>query len=180
MEKQRFEKEYEFCSRPLSERDAALLCRTVEIAREAVAEGNHPFGCLLSDEAGNILLEQGNEERTQLGDCTAHAETVLMRRASRRFSRETRQKCSLFTSAEPCAMCTAAAYWAGIGRIVYLISEQELLQYTGDDPRNPTLSLPCRVVLSCGQKTIEVQGPYPELAAAYLALHAGYWHPGGQ
>ena len=43
----------------LSERDIQLLRRVIEICREAKEAGNYPFGCLLADKEGNILMEQG-------------------------------------------------------------------------------------------------------------------------
>lgn len=70
-------------------------------------------------------------------------------------------------------MCTGAVYWTGIGRIVYALSEHRLLELTGDDPENPTFDLPCREVLSRGQREIEVLGPRLEDEAA--AAHAGFW-----
>jgi tRNA(Arg) A34 adenosine deaminase TadA len=71
-------------------------------------------------------------------------------------------------------MCAGAIYWAGIGRVVYALSESELLGLTGDDPENPTLSLPCREVFSRGQKRIEVEGPVAEIPGA-REVHEGFW-----
>lgn len=161
---------------PLNFREQELLLKTVEIAKKAVAMGNHPFGCLLSNKNYDILLEQGNSE-VSTGDCTAHAETELMRRASIQYSKEVLSECTMYTSAEPCAMCTAAAYWVGVGRIVYLLSETDLLACTGNDSRNPTLSLPSRVVIKSGQKNIKVLGPFPDLAGEYVKIHKKYWEP---
>jgi len=82
---------------------------------------------------------------------------------------------TLYSSAEPCAMCAGAIYWCGIGRVVYALSEHALLGLTGDHPENPTFSLPCREVFSRGQRHIEVVGPALEAEAA--AAHAGFWTP---
>ena len=71
-------------------------------------------------------------------------------------------------------MCTGAAYWTGIGRIVYAMSEAHLLELTGDDPENPTMHLPCRVVAGSGQRHIEVLGPLLEDEAA--VPHIGFWN----
>lgn len=160
----------------LDEQDQALLLRTIEIARESKEAGNHPFGALLADRNGNILLEQGNTEG-DLPDATGHAETVLVRRASGLYSREVLWDSTLFSSCEPCAMCTTALYWANIGRLVYATSEEELKEATGDDPRNPTMALPSRVVLACGQKNIKVLGPFPHAGKENLELHKAYWNP---
>ena len=81
--------------------------------------------------------------------------------------------CTLYTSAEPCAMCAGAIYWAGIGRVVFGLSERRLKTMTGDHAENPTLDLPCRTVFAAGQRHVEVIGPLLEDEAA--ALHAGAW-----
>lgn len=139
-------------------------------------DGNHPFGAILVDSHGAILLEQGNVEVTG-SDCTGHAETVLMRRASQQYDKGFLAACTLYTTAEPCVMCAGAMYWGNVLRLVYGISEKQLLAETGDDPRNPTLSLACRTVFDSGQKQIEVIGPIPEVAEAVLAPHRTYWAP---
>ena len=58
-----------------------------EVARKARANGNTPFGAVLVDEDGNIVMEQGNAER-DLHDATAHAERMLASRASQTFSKD--------------------------------------------------------------------------------------------
>ena len=150
------------------------LLRAAEVAKQAVIDGNHPFGAVLVDDEGNILLEQGNVEVTSR-DCTGHAETTLMRRSSQDYDRDFLATCTLYTTAEPCVMCAGAIYWGNVLRLVYGITEKQLLAETGDDPRNPTLSLDCRSVFSMGQKQIEVIGPVPEVAEAVLAPHRTYW-----
>lgn len=160
----------------LTAKDVELLKRTVEISQNARASGNTPFGCLLADADGNILLEQENIE-ILTHDCTGHAETALMRRASQLYSKDFLWNCTLYSSAEPCAMCSGAIYWGNVGRVVYALSEADLLKLTGDDPQNPTFSLPCREVFAHGQKSIIVLGPVPELLEAAVEAHQGYWKP---
>src|SRR5206468_5397259 len=60
------------------------LRRAIELARQAREHGNHPFGALLVDPKGNVILEAENTIHTDK-DVTAHAETNLMRMASARF-----------------------------------------------------------------------------------------------
>lgn len=55
------------------------------------------------------------------------------------------------------------------------MSEVDLLELTGDDPQNPTFSLPCREVFKRGQKKIEVIGPFPELIEEIAQVHRDYW-----
>ena len=105
---------------------------------------------------------------------TAHAERLLATWASRSHEPGFLARCTLYTSAEPCAMCSGAIYWAGIGRVVYGQSEKALKAMTGDHAENPTLDLPCRIVFAAGQRATEVIGPLLEEEAA--ALQADFWH----
>jgi len=128
----------------------------------------------LVDPQGSIILEQENIEITQ-SNCTGHAETTLMEAASQRYKKDFLWQCTLYTTAEPCAMCAGAIYWGNVGKVVYGISEERLLTLTGDNEQNPTFNLPCREVFSKGQKNITVIGPFPELENAIVAVHEGYW-----
>ncbi|GAA4741366.1 nucleoside deaminase [Amnibacterium soli] len=150
----------------------ALLRRAVELADRARARGDHPFGALLATADGRIALEAENSVGTTR-DVTGHAETNLVSAATRRFGADELRSMTLVTSCEPCAMCSGAIYWSGIGAVVFGLSEKGLLALTGDDPENPTLDLPCRTVLSAGQREIAVTGPLLEEEAA--ASHAGFW-----
>lgn len=149
-----------------------LIRRTIELAWSARQSGNHPFGALLAAADGTILLEAENSVGTT-GDCTGHAETNLMRSASRRFPRKTLAAATLYSSAEPCAMCAGAIYWGGVGQVVYGLSERELLMLTGANSENPTLDLPCREVFARGQRPLSVIGPLLEEEAR--AVHEGFW-----
>jgi tRNA(Arg) A34 adenosine deaminase TadA len=106
-------------------------------------------------------------------DGTAHAERLLATQACTTLSPEVLKGATLYSSAEPCAMCAGAIYWAGIGRLVYGLSEHRLRGVTGNHPENPTLDLPCREVFESGQRPTEVVGPLIEDEAE--ALHEGVW-----
>lgn len=150
------------------------LTRCIELSQQARDHGNTPFGALLVNQHGEIILEQENIEITEKV-CTGHAETTLVQRASHLYSKEELASCVLYTTAEPCAMCTGAIYWSNVGTIVYGMTEKRLLTLTGDDDQNPTFDLPCREVLARGQKEVTVIGPFPELELAIAAVHQGYW-----
>lgn len=152
--------------------DETFLRRTFEVASRARAHGNHPFGAILVDSDGQILLEQENGY-LPARDGTAHAERVLATRACTSLAPQVLAKATLYSSAEPCAMCAGAIYWAGIGRVVYGLSEHRLRGLTGNHPENPTLDLPCRDVFRAGQRPTEVVGPLLEDEAA--AQHDGAW-----
>lgn len=158
---------------PISaDRDLELLRRTIELARLSRARGDHPFGALLAGSEGEILLEAMNTCAT-LGDRTGHAERNLMTEASMTYGPEFLARCTLVTSAEPCAMCAGSAYWAGVGRVVHGLSEADLKALIGPDPENLTMDMPCRLVLASGQRQIEVVGPL--LSEESATVHAGFW-----
>jgi tRNA(Arg) A34 adenosine deaminase TadA len=133
--------------------DLTLLRRAIAISADAVAHGNHPFGALLADPSGEVLLSAENTVVTE-GDVTGHAETNLVRLASRSLPPELLATATLYTSCEPCAMCSGATYWAGIGRVVFAMSEADLRALTGAHEDNPTLALPCREVFARGRRDV--------------------------
>jgi tRNA(Arg) A34 adenosine deaminase TadA len=157
-----------------SELDEHFLRRSFDLARRAITRGNHPFGAVLVDRNRNVLIEAENGYMPAR-DATAHAERLLATQASTALSPDILANATLYSSAEPCAMCAGAIYWAGIGRLVYGLSEHRLRAATGNHPENPTLDLPCREVFKRGQRATEVVGPLLEDEAA--ALHAGAWDP---
>ncbi|KAI8381208.1 CMP/dCMP deaminase zinc-binding protein [Radiomyces spectabilis] len=149
------------------------LRRAVKVAQRAKTFGKHPFGAILVGPDGDVLLEQGNI------DTLHHAESTICHVASTNFSTEYLKGCTMYTNFEPCAMCAGSCYWAGIGRVVYGMSESRLLEMTGNNDENPTMSLPCRVVFDAGQRKIDVHGPFPELEDEISADHLEFWKSHG-
>jgi tRNA(Arg) A34 adenosine deaminase TadA len=160
---------------PLNASDRDLLRQALACAERAKAAGRHPFGAIVADEHGNVIAEAGNNSMPPEGDPTQHAERLVAALAAQRLPREALARCTLYTSAEPCAMCAGAIYWCNIGRVVYAMSEERLLELTGSHPDNPTLSLPCRDVFASGQRATEVVGPVPEMEDEAAAPHLGFW-----
>ena len=157
----------------LSQTDARNLRAAFQVAVRAREEGNLPFGCVLADDAGVIVIEQGNVGLVPVRDPTAHAETVAAGRAARQYEPSELAHFTLYVSVEPSAMCAGAIYWAGIGRVVFGLAERDLKVLTGNHPDNPTMDLPCREVFVSGQRSVEVLGP--ELADEALRVFDGYW-----
>ncbi|MFK8022390.1 MAG: nucleoside deaminase [Ilumatobacter sp.] len=153
--------------------DVRHLERTIELADEAVAAGNHPFASVLVGADGTVMAEGTNDFLVDRGP--GHAETNLARRAAREFTIEQLQGSTLYTSVEPCCMCAGTVYWAEIGSLVFGMTEQRLAELTGDDPANLTLDLDCRTVFAAGRKSIEVRGPFPELEDRIAEQHRNYW-----
>lgn len=145
--------------------------RSIELAALAREHGNHPFGALLVDENGHVLLEAENTVITAQ-DCTAHAETNLVRMACKQLNADFLARCTLYTSTEPCPMCAGAIFWANIRQVVFGLSEEGLYRMTGTD-NEEVLFLSCRDVFKKGKKQIEVRGPILEEEAS--VVHKGFW-----
>ena len=157
----------------LRQTDVAHLERTIELADEAVAEGNHPFGSILVAADGTVLAEGKNNFQEDRGP--GHAETNLARRAAKEFPIEVLRQATLYTSVEPCCMCAGSIYWAEIGCVVFGMTEKRLGEMTGDDPDNPTQDLDCRTVFAAGRNSVLVRGPFDELEARIVEQHLAYW-----
>ncbi|HVD43319.1 MAG TPA: nucleoside deaminase [Gaiellaceae bacterium] len=148
------------------------LRRAIELARQAREHGNHPFGALLVDDRGNVVLEAENTVRTDK-DVTAHAETNLIRMASARFEPGFLERCTLYTSTEPCAMCAGAIYWGNVRRVVFGLSQEQIRAISSHDPENMQLAITSREIFERGDHAVEVSGPH--LPKESSAVHDGFW-----
>lgn len=150
--------------------DEKFLRQAIAIAKRARDKGNHPFGAVLVNESGVVLLEGENTVNTE-HDATGHAEMNLVRAACKIYDAATLAKCALYSSTEPCPMCAGAIFWSGIGRVVYALSEAELYAFAPDSENK--LPLGCREILAHGGRAVEVIGPAMEDEAR--VVHVGFW-----
>ena len=155
----------------VTDADLGYLRRCVQLAAEAVATGDFPFGSILVDADGDVQFEDRNREVTA-GDPTRHPEFVLARWAAMNLTPSERAEATVYTSGEHCPMCAAAHGWAGLGRIVYATSSEQLtgwLAELGVGP-SPVLPLPVSAIVP----GIPVAGPAPELADQVRDLHRAF------
>ncbi|GAB5365808.1 hypothetical protein AAMO2058_001090000 [Amorphochlora amoebiformis] len=108
-------------------------------------------------------------------DVTCHAETNLVRIASREFSAKFRKDCVVYTSTEPCCMCAGAIYWAGIGEVVYGCPDETLYTIAAGAPDGVAIHIPSRFVFERGHgvKKIKVRGPVEQELC--IAQHRDFW-----
>jgi len=156
----------------MTSEDEAHLLVAIELAARARRNGNEPFGALLVDGDGSVVLEAENTVVTG-PDHTGHAETNLMRMASERFAPDFLRRCTLYTSTEPCAMCAAAIYFGDVRRVVFALSAVELDRITAGKPEKMRLALSCRQLFARGEHEVEVSGPHLEEQAR--EVHEGFW-----
>jgi tRNA(Arg) A34 adenosine deaminase TadA len=158
----------------MNEGDLAHLRRSIAIADSARSHGNHPFGALLVSSQGKVIAEAENTALTGK-DATGHAELNLVRLVSAQYGRSELEHSTLFTSTEPCAMCAGAIYWAGIGKVVYALSEETLYTLTGTAIAQEAMRVPCRDLFARCGRSVQVDGPALEDEAE--KPHIGFWQP---
>lgn len=101
-----------------SEFDRALMQQAIDLARTGRdTPGASPIGCVIVMD-GKVVGAAHNEVGIQT-DPTAHAEMVAIRRACAAIGSEDLRGAVLYSTLQPCGMCTMASIWAHVGRIVY-------------------------------------------------------------
>jgi tRNA(Arg) A34 adenosine deaminase TadA len=158
----------------ISADDLTHLGRCVELAAEAVADGDFPFGSVLVAADGQVLAEDRNRENS-MSDPTRHPEFELARWAAANMTADDRAAATVFTSGEHCAMCSAAHAWVGLGRIVYVSSTAQLLGWLAElgVTGSPVRSLAVNEVAP----GVLVQGPVPGLDEQVHDLHRRFRGP---
>src|SRR6204780_5494491 len=146
----------------------APLRRCVELAEEAVAAGDFPFGSVLVAADGTFVAEDRNREETE-GDPTSHPELALARWAGLHMTPSERAEATVYTSGEHCPMCAAAHGWAGLGRIVYATSSEQTGIWLAELGVSPAPVLPFAITKVLPDLVVAGRGP--ELAEQVRDLH---------
>jgi tRNA(Arg) A34 adenosine deaminase TadA len=140
--------------------------RTLELARAAADRGDEPFGSLLVHD-DEVIAEARNAVNTA-DDLREHPELTLAAWARRECTPGERAATVLYTSTEPCAMCSGGIYHAGLGAVVYSTSAERLADIAGG-----SFAVPSSDVFAYGDREITVLGPV--LPEAGAAVHRGFW-----
>lgn len=140
--------------------DDTAMDLAIRASQQALDAGNMPFGATLLAADGALLHVAGNNQVSS-GDFSGHAEMVLLREASMRLGREALRGTTVFASGEPCAMCSGALFWAGVRRVVYAASQQDIADCLGGD----TLPLASSAALAGASRAVAVDGPLGREAA---------------
>jgi tRNA(Arg) A34 adenosine deaminase TadA len=149
------------------ETDLNFVRKAIDVAKTSQQKGNLPYGCILVNKEGTVLLTGENTINTDQ-DCLAHAEINLIRDACKIYDHDYLKTCTIYTSDEPCPMCASAIFWSGIGKLAYGLSKSEYYKIVGRDDPNWVFEIPVRDVLNSGGRAVEVLGPLLEEEAAEL------------
>lgn len=104
--------------------DNGIMAEAIRLSVEKMQAGEGgPFGAVIV-RSGEIVARGWNRV-TSTNDPTAHAELVAIREACRNLETFWLGDCEIYVSCEPCPMCLAAIYWAGIPRLYYAATAED-------------------------------------------------------
>lgn len=106
--------------------DEKFMSYAIELSRLAVKHGNEPFGAVLVKD-GEVVYTNENQIYTT-NDPTFHAETGLLRNFVKETGKTDLSDYTLYSSCEPCFMCSGAMVWLKLGRLVYGASNEDLAE----------------------------------------------------
>ncbi|TRZ39480.1 nucleoside deaminase [Niallia circulans] len=115
----------------MTNKDELFMRKAIDIAKQARTEGNEPFGAILV-KADKIVMVGENKINT-FCDPTHHAEIGLIRRFCSENNIFDLNEYTLYTSCEPCVMCSGSMVWANLGRLVFSVSHDQLAEIAGSN-----------------------------------------------
>jgi tRNA(Arg) A34 adenosine deaminase TadA len=145
--------------------DQIFLRQAISLARHAREQGEFPFGALLV--LHEQVVQEASDQSLSLADPTAHAELVLISTYCREHQTLDLVGCTLYSSSEPCLMCSGAIKWARVSRVVFSVSQAMLQSLTGGRPKPG-----CAELVNTGNRRIQVDGPW--LPEEGLAVFDGF------
>lgn len=101
-----------------ADNDEIYMRMAIDVAR---SKGSHPstspLGCVIALD-GKVIAAERNQTH-EIPDATAHAEMTAMRRACESTGELELRGATLYSTLQPCGMCTMASIWSKVGRVVY-------------------------------------------------------------
>ncbi|MFN8169017.1 MAG: nucleoside deaminase [Candidatus Nanopelagicales bacterium] len=153
--------------------DQQLLERSFALARDARANGDHPFGALLA--VDGVVVAEALNRVTTTHDLTAHAETELVRALEREDRLDELARAVVYASCEPCPLCVGAMFWAGVRHVVFGLSAARLNALsTAPGEAAYGFTITAAELGAATTSPMAVEGPFLEDEAA--AVHEGFWH----
>lgn len=135
--------------------------RAIQVSRESVTHGNQSFGAILVDSEGHELLSAENTELTY--GFLGHAEMNLMRKViENNIPEEKLKSCTIYTSTEPCLMCTGAIFRSKVGNVVYACSSERMSEIINSGKILTGTKKSFKDLVTSYQRNINIIGPILE------------------
>lgn len=136
----------------MNARDEKFLRRAIALARKARELGFYPFGAILVSDGQEV--HRAYDRRLEHNDPTGHAELSVISEYCRAHRVLFLPDYTLYSSTEPCVMCSGAIRWAGISRVVFSVSQAMLRELSGGLPKPSSTS-----IMNSGRRKVEILGP---------------------
>jgi len=141
----------------MDETDERHLRRAIALASEARAGGEMPYGSLLVGPSGDVLAEDHNTVLSER-DISAHPELKLARWAARELDADVAAQTTMYTSCQPCPMCTGAIARSGLGRVVFALAGEQLKGLGATSPDAVSLAVEGPVLFD--EARVPIEGYY--------------------
>jgi len=140
--------------------DEAMMARCIELSRDAIGQGEYPFGTVIA--AGGQIVAEAVNRTIREGDVTRHAEVIALSIAQKALGRRALREATLYSNVEPCVMCSYCIREAWIGRVVFALGS----------PVMGGLSKWNILRDTCISHRIPIFAPPPEVVAGVLSAEA--------
>ncbi len=136
-----------------------IMWKCIELAKDNLKRNEYPIGAIITDYKGNIISKSSSSLRQRV-DPTNHPEMSVIRDASKLMHSRFLKGCYLFSTLEPCPMCTSAAIWAKIQGIVYGAYQEDALDFIKDHVDHKLswrqITVKAKDIIKCGDPVLEL------------------------
>jgi tRNA(Arg) A34 adenosine deaminase TadA len=132
--------------------DEYFIRKVIKLSEESAKVGNDPFAALLV--FNNQIVHSSLDVSVKTSDPIAHAELNVIREYCTTNKLFALKGFTLYSSTEPCIMCSGAIRWSGISKVVFSVSQIKLKEASAGNHK-PT----CESLLNVGKVKIKVVGP---------------------
>ena len=137
--------------------------KAIEEAKRAIRGGQYPLGAIVV--LNDKILSIAHTTLHETNDPSAHAEMNAIRIAAEKIGSRYLKDAWLYTTQEPCPMCTSVAVWAKMTGIVYGATKDDALKISKEREDE---KFTWRQINISAEKIIAKGEPR-------LKLHKGFW-----
>ena len=124
----------------------------MKLAIEEAKKGDMPYGAVLVKDDKVVMKGYNTAQRDN--DVSAHGEINVLRQFTKKignYDLDALKGYTLYTTAEPCAMCAAACIWVGVSEIVYGASVEQLLNIGSEQ-----IDISCQTIVDKGFQKVNI------------------------
>ena len=122
----------------------------MRLALEEAKKGDAPYGAVIVKDNQVVALAYNTVKRDS--DPSAHAEINVIRNLTAQLQNPSLEGYTIYTTGEPCPMCTTACVWTGISEIVYGASIEDLVSVNQSQ-----INISCEEIIAKSFRKIKVQ-----------------------